>query len=30
MDWTVDVSLWPDLGEFCEKSVGVGVDGVRV
>lgn len=28
MDWTVDVSLRTDLGEFREKSVGVGVHGV--
>ena len=30
MDWTVDVSLRTGLGEFCEQSVGVGVDSVRV
>lgn len=30
MDWTVDVGLWTDLGEFCEKSVGVGVNSMRV
>ena len=30
MDWTVNVSLWTDLGESCEKSVDVGVNCMRV